>query len=39
MADFGLLTGVAMLAALAGDLFLLPCLLQVFDKDRQTEGN
>ena len=32
MADFGLLTGLAMLAALAGDLFLLPCLLKVFDR-------
>lgn len=34
MADFGLLTGLAMLAALAGDLFLLPCLLKVFDRRR-----
>ena len=32
MADFGRLTGLAMLAALFGDLFLLPCLLKVFDR-------
>jgi len=38
MADFVLLTGVAMLAALFGDLFLLPSLLKVFDRS-SVPGN
>ena len=32
MYHFGMLAGVAMIAALAGDLLLLPCLLRVFDR-------
>jgi uncharacterized protein len=39
MADFGLLTGLAMLAALAGDLFLLPCLLKVFDRTQPAAAD
>lgn len=36
MSDFGLLTGIAMIAALIGDLVLLPALLRVFDRDFKT---
>ena len=34
MSEFGLMTGFAMLAALFGDLVMLPSLLLVFDRDR-----
>ncbi|MFQ5734980.1 MAG: RND family transporter, partial [Planctomycetaceae bacterium] len=33
MWEFGLMTGIAMLAALLGDLVMLPSLLSVFDRD------
>ena len=38
MYHFGLLGSIAMIAALVGDLVLLPCLLRLFDRDRPARG-